>query len=101
MERYCEQHKQSVNQYYDKRIRDKQTIAFYHSLQWQRVREQALIRDNYLCQRCLSDKRLTPAEMVHHKIEVKQDWSKRLMMDNLESLCQACHNKMHGGKINV
>ncbi|WP_250540588.1 HNH endonuclease, partial [Bacillus subtilis] len=30
--------------------------------------------------------------------EVKEDWAKRLDLDNLVSLCNACHNKVHGGK---
>ncbi|WP_311136080.1 HNH endonuclease [Mammaliicoccus sciuri] len=33
--------------------------------------------------------------IVHHKIELKQDWSKRLAMDNLETVCRECHNKVH------
>ncbi|TWK49239.1 hypothetical protein CHCC20347_1522 [Bacillus paralicheniformis] len=36
--------------------------------------------------------------MVHHIVEVKQDWSKRLDLSNLESLCNACHNKVHGDR---
>ncbi|PAE58568.1 HNH endonuclease, partial [Bacillus licheniformis] len=39
-----------------------------------------------------------PADMVHHIVEVKQDWSKRLDLSNLESLCNACHNKVHGNR---
>lgn len=34
--------------------------------------------------------------MVHHIIPLLDDWSKGLDMDNLESLCHACHNKEHG-----
>ncbi|MEU3039173.1 HNH endonuclease [Nocardia salmonicida] len=33
--------------------------------------------------------------IVHHKVELKEDWSKRLDMDNLEVVCIGCHNKIH------
>ncbi|WP_399533503.1 HNH endonuclease [Gemella sp.] len=34
------------------------------------------------------------ANLVHHKVEVRTDWSKRLEMSNLESVCRNCHNKI-------
>lgn len=34
--------------------------------------------------------------MVHHIVELLDDWDKALDMDNLESLCNPCHNKHHG-----
>ncbi|USL27149.1 HNH endonuclease [Priestia megaterium] len=42
---------------------------------------------------CLEEGRLTPVEIVHHLIEVKEDWSKRLSIDNLQSVCKAHHHK--------
>ena len=39
--------------------------AFYHSKQWQQVREYVLMRDSYLCRICGR-----PAEEVHHKIHL-------------------------------
>ncbi|MGV3285797.1 HNH endonuclease signature motif containing protein [Bacillus wiedmannii] len=95
-EQYCEKHKQEATKTYDKYQRDNQTTAFYKSVGWRITRAKALVRDCYLCQRCLKDKKLTPADMVHHIVEVKEDWSKRLDINNLESLCNSCHNKVHG-----
>jgi 5-methylcytosine-specific restriction protein A len=98
--RYCEQHRHKEqqdraerNRYYDKHIRDQKTREFYHSKEWQRVRQAALIRDNYLCQKCLKEKRITSAEVVDHIIPVKVEWSLRLSLNNLQSLCNACHNR--------
>lgn len=76
--------------------KDSKYTAFYHTSAWRRTREQVLMRDNYLCQHCLSkgivnDKNL----IVHHKIELKRDWSKRLDTENLEVVCFSCHNKIH------
>lgn len=88
--------KRERNRYYDQYVRDKESAAFYHSKEWLVVREQALIRDNYLCRMCLEDSKVfTPATLVHHVIEVKEDWNKRLDLDNLMSICHSCHNKIH------
>ena len=103
--RYCEEHwaeekkeRAESNRYYDQHRRDKRAEAFYKSRAWVAARRRVLIRDNYLCQECLKQGRITRADTVHHKIELKEDWSKRLQLDNLVSLCAKCHNQLHGGK---
>jgi 5-methylcytosine-specific restriction protein A len=100
--RYCEHHKfQSVeqarekNSFYDRYKRDKKVNEFYRSADWNKARQQALLRDNGLCMHCYRDKRIVMADMVHHVVAVKDDWSKRLEIDNLISLCNSCHNKIH------
>ncbi|MGG3452046.1 HNH endonuclease signature motif containing protein [Domibacillus aminovorans] len=35
---------------------------------------------------------MTPMDVVDHIIPIKIDWSLRLSLDNLQSLCQSCHN---------
>ena len=99
---YCEEHQTEANKqraesnrFYDQHLRDKRTEAFYKSRAWQAARYRALTRDNYLCQECLRQGRITRADTVHHKVELKQDWSKRLQLDNLVSLCAECHNRLH------
>lgn len=95
---WCESHKKSqqeITRNYNQYKRDDKLNGFYRSAQWQRVRELALVRDNYLCQRCLKDKKIQKAQVVHHIVEVKVDWSKRLDLSNLESLCHTCHNRHH------
>ena len=102
-ETYCPLHKKAKaaqqvqrNRIYDA-TRDKKLVAFYNSKEWIVVRHMALVRDNYLCQVCLESDRLTPATMVHHIIGIRDDWEKRLDIDNLVSVCDACHNKLHKG----
>lgn len=100
VDKYCEDHKDKAKQdtrYYDQHLRDKRSRAFYKSIEWLRVRAQALIRDHYLCQQCLTEKRITPADMVHHIHPVKTHWHLRLVLANLISLCNPCHNSKHGG----
>jgi 5-methylcytosine-specific restriction protein A len=101
-DRYCEQHKHLVEQRqrsrrndkeYDKHKRNQQARAFYHSREWERLRQAALARDHYLCQHCLQHNRITRATIVDHIVPISVDWSKRLSLDNLQSLCHACHNR--------
>ncbi|ASA22094.1 endonuclease [Paenibacillus donghaensis] len=85
------------NRYYDRYKRDKGSRAFYRSTAWETARVQALIRDNYLCQHCIKRKKLTPADMVHHIKPLSDYPDLALVLENLLSLCNGCHNKEHGG----
>lgn len=96
---YCEQHKTAKadnHRYYDRYQRNKKHNRFYHSASWKRVRDLIRIRDNGLCVECLNDKRITVGTIVDHIIPIKQNWNKRLDEDNLQLLCQPCHNKKTG-----
>ncbi|WP_331489193.1 HNH endonuclease [Enterococcus faecium] len=42
---------------------------------------------------CLKEGRLTPVEEVHHIVPLSQGGTHR--NDNLMSLCQSCHTKLH------
>ena len=72
--------------------------AFYNSATWQRIREAVLARDNHLCQNCLRQGILTPANVVHHIKKLEDAPNKALDMDNLETICTACHNLVHPDK---
>lgn len=54
-----------------------------------------LKRDSYMCQPCLRAGRHRIATTVHHKVEVQDDPDKALSMENLESVCDSCHNRAH------
>lgn len=79
----------------------KRNDPFYTSAAWRNVREQALIRDHYECQQCVKlmemGKLFRPhrATMVHH-IKPRELFPElELDLDNLVSLCDACHNREH------
>jgi 5-methylcytosine-specific restriction enzyme A len=94
--KYCEQHEYKTvydTRFYDQYVRDKESTKFYKSKPWKKTREQVLIRDHGLCQSCLKNKRITMASIVDHIIPLKIAWEKRLDMNNLQSLCQSCHNQ--------
>jgi 5-methylcytosine-specific restriction protein A len=82
---------------YDRYKRNPESRVFYNSKAWEKCRRLALIRDNNLCQDCLKKKKLTPAEMVHHIKELTEHPELGLVLENLESLCNPCHNMRHSG----
>ena len=97
-EKYCTKHKGYGDKQYNEEIRyntdNKQYADFYNSKQWRTLR-QSFISAFPLCKRCLEAGHVTQAQIIHHKVEVRHDWNKRLDWDNLESICRSCHNQLH------
>lgn len=73
---------------------------FYSSKAWQRCRDAYKKRVGGLCERCLKEGKINPAEIIHHKIHLDEsklnDPSITLCFENLEALCRECHEKEHG-----
>ena len=67
----------------------------YHSKEWKKLRLEALERDNYLCIECKKKGIITPANTVHHIKPLRVDDSRAWQLSNLETVCRACHNKLH------
>ena len=59
--------------------------------QWERNRLKALARDLHRCVRCSSTNRLH----VHHKEPWQRGQLDPHALDNLETLCAACHRRSH------
>lgn len=76
----------------------KKVNPFCKTAAWLKCREVALIRDNFLCQPCFKNDRLVSAEIVHHIKELERYPELGLSLDNLESVCTSCHNKLHREK---
>lgn len=100
-ERYCKDHiqaeqidRQQRNRHYDQHQRDQRAKVFYNSKEWETARQQTLIRDFGLCQKCLKHQRITLADMVHHRFPIATYWEYRLILTNLVSLCNSCHAKI-------
>ena len=68
--------------------------AFYNSAAWQRCRDAYIEHVHGLCERCHR-----PGWIVHHKCYLSpaniEDPDVTLNFDNLEYLCQDCHNLEH------
>ena len=101
-EKYCDKHKvielENVKRWrkaYDEKRQDDKYKKFYKSSRWKFLRSHVLKRDNYVCQECIKENKLTVCSTVHHIVSIKEDFSKALDEDNLITLCHECHNKIH------
>ena len=81
---------------------EKFAYPFYISWQWISCRKAFAKSKAGLCERCLSKGLYVPGTQVHHKIRLTPDNigdpSISLNWDNLELLCDACHQDEHRGK---
>lgn len=88
----------------DRRLNAENRIKVYNSTRWRRLRELKLTNDP-LCEKCLEEGRVTPAEDVHHKISFMSviDPVQRKFLaydyENLQSLCKVCHQKIHNSDV--
>lgn len=92
---YCPIHSRTNaerNAEYDKTQRDKKAKAYYNSAEWKAARARTLARDTgidiYLY---VTEGRVVPATMVHHIIELREDYTKRSSPSNLISVSEATH----------
>lgn len=75
--------------------------SFYNGKAWRKLRK-AYLSAHPLCERCIAKGEVTPAKIVHHKTYITPDNISNsdvtLSWDNLEALCQDCHNIEHFGE---
>lgn len=78
---------------------------FYTSESWRRTRQAYIQKVNGLCERCKAAGEYVPGKIVHHKKYITpkniKDPRITLSFNNLELLCEDCHNKEHKRKINT
>lgn len=78
---------------YDAHCRNQKAKEFYNSAEWKATRARVLARDSnidiYLY---IMEGRIVPADTVHHIVELREDYSKRLDIDNLVSISEATHS---------
>ena len=67
----------------------------YHQPRWVKLRAAVLRRDGYQCQVCKRYGKPVEATHVHHIFPVDKYPERRWNPENLLSLCEACHNRMH------
>lgn len=81
----CPKCRQERDKTYDKNIRNKESDKFYHSREWKSVRS-LVLNENPFCVECGH-----PAQMVDHIKSIK-DGGAKLDTNNLQSMCNKCHN---------
>lgn len=108
-QRYCSKHeyrkpidqadrqeRHKINQtIYHKRITSQHEGKyqhFYRSVAWKKLSHRWLMM-HPLCVNCEAHGVYRKGDLVDHIIELRDDWSKRLDVNNLQTLCYACHNR--------
>ena len=89
--RFCPEHEKLEAQRYERYDRDPATKRRYGRA-WKRIRDR-YAAEHPLCEMCLKEGRLTPVQEVHHILPVSKGGTHA--RDNLMSLCQSCHTKIH------
>ena len=76
--------------------------SFYKSKAWQTCRAAYLEQQGGLCEDCLAKGIYTPAEIVHHIVELTpeniNDPEISLSFSNLKAVCRECHAVEHGAR---
>lgn len=85
--------KKTYDKAYDKNRDRSPERQFIHSTRWRKIREMKLTH-NPLCEICLESNIERIAIIVHHRDGDELNNS----MDNYQSVCSACHNRLHGIK---
>lgn len=91
----CMEKLESRHTRYDRSVRDVRAKMFYASPEWRRLRDRVMLGAGGQCERCAANGLIKPAEEVHHKVPIGEDWGKRLDEGNLICLCHACHMELH------
>lgn len=64
---------------------------FYQSTAWRKLRAVKL-EQQPMCEECERNGKITPAQMVDHIVPINRGGAS-LDIENLQSLCNACHNR--------
>lgn len=80
-----------MDKQYNRYERDPEVTRKYGRA-WKRIRDR-YAKVHPLCESCLEEGRLTPVEEVHHIVPISQGGTHN--ENNLMSLCQSCHTKIH------
>ena len=94
-EKYREEQRLKRQREYNREYNKKrpERHEFYFSTAWRKLR--AYKRSlNPLCEECLKEGRITKGELVDHIIPIDKG-GELLNLDNLQTLCKACHYKKH------
>jgi transposase len=73
---------------------DTEYATIYHTPKWKRIRHEVYERDGYCCQVC-EDPGAGPLH-AHHETPISEG-GQPFALDNLVTVCEACHYAIHGG----
>ena len=82
-----------------KKEASKKQKSFYDSKAWKSCRAEYIKRVGGLCERCLTEGKVNPGHIVHHKkyIDPSNIHDPKILLnhENLEYLCMEHHNAEH------
>ena len=100
---YCEAHREDEEakrikyiKRYDEARKCGKEFVFYRSKEWINIRE--VIKSKYkgICiYTYYTQNKIVKADEVHHIIEIKDDFNKRLDLDNLIPVSRSAHKQIH------
>lgn len=67
---------------------------YLHTHVWQRLRKQRLVKDNFQCKSCH-----TGINVEVHHIHYPEAWGLENVENDLITLCDSCHKKVHSTDI--
>lgn len=88
---YCDEHKKVMDKQYQTYERPADINKKY-GRPWKRIRDR-YVKVHPFCEMCFKEGKAVPVEEVHHIIPLSRGGTHR--SDNLMSLCQSCHTKIH------
>lgn len=100
---YCEKHKKKIVEskrqeykFYDSNRKDSKEWNFYKTPEWEWFRDNILDIYNHLdLYAYYVEHRIEVANTIHHIIEIREEWDRRLDEDNVFPLNEGRHKKIH------
>lgn len=100
---YCSRHKDDrtsrseANHIYNTTTRKRnnakqEQYKFYRTREWKSIREEVLLRDDYLCQYCKQRKIINAGNIVDHVVPFEYWREGKTKLGNLITSCKSCHN---------
>lgn len=90
----CEERQSIKTKHRHKQYKEQRTDlkeqSFYNTSRWRNKKNKIKFIDGGYCLLCKE-----PMDLVHHIEELKEAYEKRLDENNLISLCESCHQKVH------
>jgi 5-methylcytosine-specific restriction protein A len=95
-EKKATEERRKANIAYNRTRTDKDLVSLYGTQRWKKLRRMKLHQDP-LCEICKKEGKIVAAELVHHIAEAKDNPEMFFNMNNLQCLCESCHNRIHRG----
>lgn len=89
----CELHQHKIQPKTAQATRSSTTVNdhIYQSTKWRKLRDRKF-KQNPICEHCIKYNKITPTDVIDHIIPILDDESLAYVYNNLQGLCNRCHN---------